>query len=69
MLYDFKCSDCQCEFQVKQPMLTNHKADCPECGKLAQRVYSRLEWVWGNSVYRPDGSLRPDSDYAPVMRG
>ena len=67
MLYDFKCKKCGL-FEVEQDMLTEHKAICPECGLPAQRIYSHLKWIWANSAYRPDGSLRQDKDYAPVMR-
>ena len=52
---------------VRQPIMAEHKADCPECGQLSQRVYSGLDWVWADSVYREDGSRRQESDYAEVM--
>ncbi|KKN65907.1 hypothetical protein LCGC14_0477240 [marine sediment metagenome] len=50
-------------------MFSEHKADCPQCGEAAQRIYSSLEWVWAGEAYRPDGSRREHDDYAPVMRG
>lgn len=66
--YEFKCPACQHKFQVKQGMLTNHTAACPDCGAEAQRVYSRLQWIWSGNVFRPDGSLRQDKDYE-ILKG
>lgn len=67
MTYEFSC--CGEVFEIRQPMLEEHKADCPKCGKPAQRMFSMTEWIWADSAYRSDGSLREDKDYAPVMRG
>jgi len=71
MIYKFKCGrhgEKPLYFEVKQPMLSEHTAKCPECGVTAQRIYSKPQWIWANSVYRPDGSLRQDSDYA-MLKG
>ena len=67
MIYEFKCQK-HGLFEVNQPLFSEHKANCPECGLLAQRKYHSLDWVWAHSVFRPDGSYREDKDYAPVMR-
>ncbi|MFA5429911.1 MAG: zinc ribbon domain-containing protein [Candidatus Omnitrophota bacterium] len=68
MFYDFKCRT-HGVFTVSQPIASEHKADCPRCNKPAARVFSNLQWIWAGSAYRPDGSLRQDKDYAPVMKG
>ena len=73
MQYQFKCKECEEQgkpliFEVSQPIEAEHEANCPECGKPAQRLYSLLNWIWGGSTYRPDGSRREDKDYAEVMR-
>ncbi|KKL27004.1 hypothetical protein LCGC14_2389540 [marine sediment metagenome] len=68
MRYDFNCTD-HGIFEVEQPILSNHQADCPSCSEEAQRIYSVLGVIWGGSLYRPDGSRREHDDYAPVMRG
>ena len=68
MIYEFKCKE-HGLFEVTQPMLAEHKADCPKCGASCQRIYLPLEHIWAGNAFRPDGSLRHDSDYAPVMRG
>jgi len=69
MQYEFECKECGLIFEVNQPMLSDHKASCPQCGKPSQRIYGTLEWIWKGEAYRPDGSRREDKDYAPVMRG
>lgn len=68
MRYDFNCRE-HGIFEVQQPILEEHKADCPQCGEEAQRIYSALEVIWGGSLYRPDGSRREHDDYAQVMGG
>ena len=69
MRYEFKCPTCNHSFEVEQPVLSEHIADCPECGKKAQRVFSIFSWIWKGSLYRPDGSKREEKDYESVMGG
>ena len=69
MIYQFKCLHCLEEFEINQPITAEHVFRCPECESMCQRVYAKPQWIWKGSAYRPDGSLRPDSDYAPVMGG
>lgn len=58
MIYQFRCKE-HGLFEVQQPMDSNHKADCPECGQPAQRIYSPPKWYWDNPkpLYRKDGSI------------
>jgi len=67
MLYQFKCKN-HGEFEVRQSILAEHKANCSKCGKEAQRVYSPVKHFWKGNAFRSDGSLREDKDYAPVMK-
>jgi len=69
MLYQFKCPEGHGIFEVRQSIWAEHITSCPECGIKAQRMFSRLEWIWEGSVFREDGSRREEKDYAPVMRG
>jgi len=68
MQYQFECKN-HGSFEVSQPILAEHKAYCPVCGELAQRLFASLDWRWAGSVFRENGSYREDKDYAPVMRG
>lgn len=68
LIYIYRCEQ-HGEFEVRQRMHEEHKANCPQCGKPAQRVFSSPQWIWKGEAYRPDGTRRPDSDYAPVMKG
>jgi len=71
MQYQFKCERHGKEplhFEVSQPINSHHAARCPECGVTAQRVFSSLQCIWANSVYRPDGSYREQNDYA-ILKG
>ncbi len=63
MQYQFNCEK-HGEFEVSQPMMSEHTANCPQCNKPAQRIFSTLQWLWAGSVFRPDGSLRQEEDYA-----
>lgn len=46
------------QFEVTQPMDTNHTADCPTCGKPGQRVYQPLSHYWDKPapLFHKDGS-------------
>jgi len=68
VIYEFRCLKCHKGFEVNQPLLAEHKANCPDCGRPAQRIYSLLEWIWEGELYRPDGSRREQSDYS-VLKG
>jgi len=63
MKYQFECME-HGLFEVNQPMLAEHTAECPVCRAKAQRKYSVLQWLWANTAFRPDGSYRQDKDYA-----
>ncbi|KKN76440.1 hypothetical protein LCGC14_0369490 [marine sediment metagenome] len=67
MLYEFRCPG-HGTFTLKQGILSDHVARCPECDCPAQRIYSPFRWGQGNPVFRPDGSYREDKDYA-VLKG
>ena len=67
MIYQFSCSR-HGLFEVKQPIMAEHRANCPECDAEGRRIYPRLTWIWAGSAYRPDGSLRQDNDYA-ILKG
>lgn len=45
MKYLFKCPT-HGQFEVSQPMLSEHVADCPECHMKAQRVYTVMSLTW-----------------------
>ena len=67
MIYQFKCEE-HGLFEVSQSVFSQHKANCPQCGKQAQRVFSLLQWIWSGSLYREDGSRREQNDYG-VLKG
>lgn len=56
MTYEFSC--CGEVFELEQPMMEEHKAVCPKCGKPAQRVFSGLGFYWDKPkpLYFKDGS-------------
>lgn len=68
MFYQFRCPDCGIEFEVNQPMLSEHKANCLQCGAECQRMYSPIQVMWAGSAFRKDGSYREQNDYA-VLKG
>ncbi len=67
MLYQFRCPE-HGEIEVNQPMLSEHKAQCPICGIECQRIFSSLQVIWIGEIFRSDGSRRTQDDYA-VLKG
>jgi len=57
MVYIFECS-VHGRFEVKQPMESEHSADCPRCGQPAIRIYSTLGSYYDKPkpLYHKDGS-------------
>lgn len=57
MIYIFTCKE-HGRFEVQQPMDSEHKAECPKCGKPAQRVYGFGGFYFDNPkpLYHKDGS-------------
>ena len=45
-LYEFVCHE-HGSFEVEQPMLAEHKANCPVCKKPARRIFTPLPVHWG----------------------
>ena len=64
MIYVFKCPNIvHGRFEVNQPLLVEHKANCPICDAECQRVYLPILWRWGDKLFREDGSFREEKDY------
>ena len=38
--YDYKCPSCGKQFEVEHPMSEKPTITCPDCGTIAQRVFS-----------------------------
>lgn len=57
MIYEFRCSE-HGVFEVDQPMMVEHKANCPECDKPTKRVYSPTPHYWDSPkpLFHKDGS-------------
>jgi putative FmdB family regulatory protein len=53
--YGYRCSSCGTEFDVWQPMSGPAGADCPKCGKPAQRLFFAPAIVFnGSGFYKTD---------------
>ncbi len=58
MTYEFRCQSCNLQFEVRQPIHEEHKAKCPKCGGLAQRLYHAPAHYYDKPkpLYHKDGS-------------
>ena len=69
MIYQFKCANTKCleEFEVEQHITDRHQANCPGCGRPAQRMYTPTAFRFGKADYNKDGSrdLNPDLPHVP----
>ena len=46
-LYEYVCEPCHLRFEVRKPVEKRHKAQCPNCGKLAFKVMSVVNHTFG----------------------
>lgn len=65
MIYTFKCKEHR-EFEIRQGMMDEHKAYCPKCGRLAQRVYLPIIHYWPDVLWNKDGSKQSPDELPPV---
>lgn len=67
MIYEFRCINYHGIFEVEQPLMAEHEANCPVCGKPAERIFSPLPHTWKKGDFHEDGSrdLNPDLPHVP----
>ena len=65
MIYVFRCLE-HGQFEVSQPMLAEHKANCPNCGQQAERVYLPVTHFWPDVLWHSDGSKQSPDELPPV---
>jgi putative FmdB family regulatory protein len=56
--YDFKCSECECVFEVFQKY-SDENPPCEECGKETERLISRTSFVLKGDGWYKDGYSKP----------
>ena len=61
MTYEFECPE-HGRFEVNQPIMVEHKATCPVCGKEAQRRYFMPQWFYDKprTLFDKRGNYRED---------
>ena len=57
MTYQYSCQ-AHGTFERREPITAEHRADCPQCQRPAQRVYSLGGWTWDNALFAKDGSYK-----------
>jgi len=63
MLYEYKCRICGCEFEVRQPAGARDIATCPECGCVADKKLSRLNYTFGFRMADECNYVKGTKDY------
>ena len=56
-------------FEVEQRIMDKHVANCPICGKPAQRVYTPIIHYFNDCLYHMDGSKQDSSELPTVYGG
>jgi len=71
MKYIFRCIDHSYSlmFEVEQRIMDEHTANCPICGKPAQRVYTPITHYFNDCLYHMDGSKQDSSELPAVYGG
>ena len=65
--YQYRCLNCQLQFELKQSFHDKPIADCPECKGIARRIFSPVPILFkGPGFYvtdsRGDGDRSSDSE-------
>ena len=54
-IYEYKCEDCGCEFEVKQGMDEKPLSECKECSGTVHRLISYTSFTLKGSGWYADG--------------
>ena len=54
-IYEYTCSSCSCHFELLRSFSENGTVSCPECGCVAQRIFSPVPVILkGSGFYITD---------------
>lgn len=54
-IYQYKCNECLCEFELKKSFTENPEAVCPQCGSTTRRLFSPPAVIFkGSGFYCTD---------------
>ena len=63
-IYEYECEKCHLRFEMKRCFGENGSGFCPQCGSVAQRVFSPVTIIFkGSGFYATDS--RKDHDRPP----
>jgi len=65
--YQYRCLNCQLQFELRQSFHDQPLADCPECKGVSRRIFCPVPIVFkGPGFYvtdsRGDGDRKPDAE-------
>lgn len=61
-LYDYRCRDCDHEFEIQQSMSDDALTICPSCGGSLRKVFSPVGIAFkGSGFYKNDSGSRSSS--------
>ena len=67
--HDDTCHPYPYKFEVEQRIMDKHVANCPVCGRPAQRVYTPITHYFNDCLYHMDGSKQDSSELPTVYGG
>ena len=58
--YDYRCPECDREFEVNRPMRATNEECCPECGAVAVKVFAPVSVAFkGTGFHNTDYRAKP----------
>ena len=64
--YDFRCTECDENFEVTRPMSSTGEERCPACGAVARKVFSPFGVAFkGSGFHNTDYKPRPKDESGP----
>jgi len=69
-LYDYRCRDCDHEFEIQQSMSDDALTICPSCGGALRKVFSPVGIAFkGSGFYKNDSGSRSSSTKSDSSSG
>ena len=64
-LYEYRCGECETEFEAFVTFEEGHTTPCPKCHRLATKKFSRVNWTstWVLDSLKDDVPRRWEDPY------
>jgi len=64
-IYEYQCSDCGNQFELRQKFSDEPAKECPQCGGPIQKLISQTSFTLKGSGWYTEGYAKPSTSTTP----